>query len=325
MLLKALVERYDRTGTGNNVRRLHQEDFCQALGRAPVAKYEFNGTGPRGPSIADMFALVRQHMTARDITRLLDAVIFNIAIGNVDSHAKNYSILLGPGAPQLDPLYDLMSGLAWTNITRNHAQAIGGQRRGRHIYGRHWRRMAEAAGLAARGTVQRVEQVTARLLTLTSYEGGFKFTFADGKTHLNGTGFYYDYKDYQAYLFTGVTGVVINADAPTYGLEGDFATSPVRSLNLGLSASWFDAKVKDVPLRIGGPIIRDVKPTYAPTFQTNAIAHYEWAGAGGTFYIGGDAQYSSSYYYNLRNFSADKFSGYWMFNANAGWRNGRGI
>jgi serine/threonine-protein kinase HipA len=57
-----------------------------------------------------------------------------------------------------------MSGLAWANITQNHAQAIGEQRRGRHIYGRHWRRMAEAAGLAERGTVQRVEQVTARLL-----------------------------------------------------------------------------------------------------------------------------------------------------------------
>jgi serine/threonine-protein kinase HipA len=159
-----LVGRYDRIGAGANVRRLHQEDFCQALSRPPAAKYEFNGTGIRGPSIADLFALVRQHMTARDITRLLDAIIFNIAIGNVDSHAKNYSILLGPGAPQLAPLYDLMSGLAWPNITQNHAQAIGGQRRGRHIYGRHWRRMAEVAGLAARGTVRRVEEVTARLL-----------------------------------------------------------------------------------------------------------------------------------------------------------------
>jgi len=76
-----LVERYDRVGAGKDVRRLHQEDFCQALGRPPAAKYEFNGTGIRGPSIADMFALVRQHMTARDITRLLDAVIFNVAIG----------------------------------------------------------------------------------------------------------------------------------------------------------------------------------------------------------------------------------------------------
>ena len=51
-----LVDRYDRMGTGNDVRRLHQEDFCQALGRPPAAKYEFNGTGTRGPSIADMFA-----------------------------------------------------------------------------------------------------------------------------------------------------------------------------------------------------------------------------------------------------------------------------
>jgi serine/threonine-protein kinase HipA len=159
-----LVSRYDRAGTGNDIRRLHQEDFCQALGRPPAAKYEFNGTGTRGPSIADMFTVVRKHMTARDITRLLDAVILNIAIGNVDSHAKNYSILLGHSAPQLAPLYDLMSGLVWANITQNHAQAIGGQRRGRHIYGRHWRRMAEAAGLAARGTIRRVEQVTERLL-----------------------------------------------------------------------------------------------------------------------------------------------------------------
>lgn len=128
-----LVGRYDRTGTGNDVRRLHQEDFCQALGCAPAAKYEFNGTGTRGPSIADMFALVRQHMTAREITRLLDAVIFNVAIGNVDSHPKNYSILLGPGAPQLALLYDLMSGLVWSNITQNHAKANGGHRRDRHI------------------------------------------------------------------------------------------------------------------------------------------------------------------------------------------------
>ncbi len=159
-----LVERYDRTGIGNDVRRLHQEDFCQGLGRPPASKYEFNGTAARGPSIADMFALVRQHMTARDIKRLLDAVIFNIAIGNVDSHAKSYSILLGPGAPQLAPLSDLMTRLAWANVTQSHAQAIGGQRGGRHIYGRHWRRMAEAAGFAARGKLQRVGQVTTRLL-----------------------------------------------------------------------------------------------------------------------------------------------------------------
>lgn len=159
-----LVTRYDRAREAETICRLHQEDFCQALGRPPGAKYEFNRTGVGGPSLAEMFALVRQHMTARDITRLLDAVILNIAIGNVNSHAKNYSVLLNASGARLAPLYDLMTGLAWEGITQNHAQAVGGQRRGCHIYGRHWRRMAEAAGLAGRGTVQRVEQVTARLL-----------------------------------------------------------------------------------------------------------------------------------------------------------------
>ncbi|WP_016744594.1 type II toxin-antitoxin system HipA family toxin [Rhizorhabdus wittichii] len=159
-----LVTRYDRADDGAQVRRLHQEDFCQALGRAPGAKYEFNGSGTRGPSLADMFALVRQHMTARDINRLLDAVIFNVAIGNVDSHVKNYSAMLAPNGFALAPLYDLMSGLEWAGITQNHAQAVGEQRRGRHIYGRHWRRMAEACGLNGRATIQRIEKVTSRLL-----------------------------------------------------------------------------------------------------------------------------------------------------------------
>jgi serine/threonine-protein kinase HipA len=159
-----LVERYDRETSETGTRRIHQEDFCQALGRVPAAKYEFNRTGQRGPSLADMFALVRQYMTARDITWLLDAVIFNVAIGNVDSHAKNYSILLRPEGPRLAPLYDLMSGLCWDGITQNHAQAVGGQRRGCHVYGRHWQRTAQASGLAAKATVRRVESVTQRLL-----------------------------------------------------------------------------------------------------------------------------------------------------------------
>lgn len=160
-----LVTRYDRQARGQGTARLHQEDLCQALGRPPAAKYQHNQSGAPGPSLADMFGLVRAHMTARDINRLLDAVIFNIAIGNVDSHAKNYSILLGAGgSTELAPLYDLMSGLDWPNITENHAQDIGGQRRGRHVYGRHWRRMAGEAGLSAPGTVRRVRQVVERLL-----------------------------------------------------------------------------------------------------------------------------------------------------------------
>ena len=159
-----LVTRYDRIDEAGRTVRLHQEDFCQALGRPPVAKYQHNRSGHSGPSLAEMFGLLREHMTARDINRLLDAVIFNVAIGNVDSHAKNYSILLRPRRPELAPLYDLMSGLDWPNITPNHAQDIGGQRRGRHIYGRHWRRMADETGLAGPAAVRRVGALANRIL-----------------------------------------------------------------------------------------------------------------------------------------------------------------
>ena len=160
----ALVTRYDRRIESGKVRRLHQEDFCQALGRGPAEKYQHNQTGRQGPSLPDMFAVIRDHMTARDTNRFLDAVIFNIAIGNVDSHAKNYSILLHPDRTELAPLYDLMSGLAWNGITENHAQDIGGQRRGRHVLGRHWRRMAEASGVSATATVRRVSAISEKLL-----------------------------------------------------------------------------------------------------------------------------------------------------------------
>lgn len=158
-----LVTRYDRVLKNGAIRRIHQEDFCQAMGRPPGAKYEHNQTGIPGPSLAEMFALIREHMTARDTNRFLDAVIFNVAIGNVDSHAKNYSILLQPGRVELAPLYDLMSGLAWANITQNHAQSVGGQRRGRYVFRRHWRRLAEAAGLSAPAVLRRVVSLCDRI------------------------------------------------------------------------------------------------------------------------------------------------------------------
>lgn len=158
-----LVTRYDRVQRDGAVRRIHQEDFCQALGRPPAAKYEHNQTGIPGPSLTEMFALIREHMTARDTNRFLDAVIFNIAIGNVDSHAKNYAILLLPGRTELAPLYDLMSGLAWANITENHAQSVGGQRRGRYVFRRHWQRLAGAAGLSAPAVLRRVVSLCDRI------------------------------------------------------------------------------------------------------------------------------------------------------------------
>ncbi|HZD53497.1 MAG TPA: TonB-dependent receptor [Woeseiaceae bacterium] len=157
---------------------------------------------------------------------------------------------------------------------------------------------------------------------LTTLEGGFKATLYGGSTRFNGSFFYYDYADYQAFLFTGVSGVVINADADNYGAELELQTSPVDGLDLLLSAAWFDATVKDVPLRVDGPIRRDVDPTYAPEFQFTGLFRYEWPAFDGSMYVGGDVSYSDEFFYNLRNFDADKFDAYTMVNARIGWING---
>jgi iron complex outermembrane recepter protein len=156
---------------------------------------------------------------------------------------------------------------------------------------------------------------------LTNYEGGFKYTFPDQATRFNASVYYYDYKNYQAFLFAGVGGVVINADDRTYGGEASLATSPVRGLDVGLSVSYFDAKVKDVPLRAGGPIVRDVKPVYAPPLQGNAFVRYEWQAFGGKLSVQSDASYTDPFYYNLRNFDGDKFGRAVMVNAGIGWSN----
>jgi iron complex outermembrane recepter protein len=157
--------------------------------------------------------------------------------------------------------------------------------------------------------------------TLIAYEAGFKSTLGEGRTRFNGSVFYYDYSDYQAFLFVGVGGVVINADAENYGAELELQTTPAKGWDLMFSASWFNATVKDILLRNGSPLPpRDVKPTYAPEVQASALVRYEWPGLGGLLNVRGDVTYSDSFFYNLRNFSADQFDSYTMVNLGVGWR-----
>ncbi len=151
-----LVTRYDRFQRNGQWFRLHQEDFCQALGKPPGAKYEHNSTGIKGPGLADFFALARQHLSPADLPALTSAIVLNVLLTNVDSHAKNYSILLTGRGARLAPLYDLMCGSVWPNITQNMAQDVGGKNRGRYIMARHWRRMAKACGLNATNLLRRV-------------------------------------------------------------------------------------------------------------------------------------------------------------------------
>jgi serine/threonine-protein kinase HipA len=145
-----MVERYDRSRAGATVRRIHQEDLCQASGRPPEMKYEAEG----GPGVAECAKLISEHGAGpgASLLKFLDALLFNLLIGNADAHSKNYSLLLeGSGAPLLAPLYDLLSTRAYgRRFGRKMGMKYGGEYRPEWIRGRHLDRLAEDLGIASR-------------------------------------------------------------------------------------------------------------------------------------------------------------------------------
>lgn len=161
-----LVERYDRRKTPDGIRRLHQEDLCQATATPPYQKYEWNARiGLGGPGIRScMNALGNTNQPAINKLRFFDYMLFNVLCGNVDAHAKNYSILFEERVQAVAPLYDVMNGDIYNDVTKNLAMKIAGKQRGDHIHGRHWDRLAEENGLSARLLRTRVERMSKSVL-----------------------------------------------------------------------------------------------------------------------------------------------------------------
>lgn len=168
-----LVKRYDREWMPDGeLRRLHQEDFCQALGLPSQLKYQNEG----GPSLGQCFALLRaaSTMPARDLLNLFDAIIYNFLIGNNDAHGKNFSLIYpfpGQTATRLAPLYDLVSTSQYSGLSPKMAMKIGSKYLPSEIRLRHWETLWEQAGFlpsqARRRTLQFIGKITDALSKMT--------------------------------------------------------------------------------------------------------------------------------------------------------------
>jgi serine/threonine-protein kinase HipA len=172
-----LVERYDRAlDAQGHWQRLHQEDFCQALGVVPEMKYQNEG----GPGLAQCFDLLRSitRPSAPQVLRLLDYVIFNALIGNHDAHGKNFSVLYSGKTPVLAPFYDVLSTAVYPDLTAKMAMKLGSKYKFSEVQARHWDQFAQAAGLSVGQTRRRIGEL-ARKLPLVAHEvrmdgnGGF--------------------------------------------------------------------------------------------------------------------------------------------------------
>lgn len=156
-----IVTRYDRDLTHEPIRRLHEEDFCQALGKLYVEKYQHEG----GPGVREAMALIDEQSMApaRDRQQLWLALAFNVLIGNCDAHGKNYSLLYDSPAPSLAPFYDLLSTAVYEELTTRLAMSIDGATHLEEVDSPAWAKLAKEVGFAPRFLAQRmlpfVEQV----------------------------------------------------------------------------------------------------------------------------------------------------------------------
>ena len=117
-----VVDRYDRKEVNKEIVRIHQEDFCQAMGYPAERKYQETG----GPGFVECRELIDEYLSNQGVlNRLLfiRMMVFNYIIGNHDAHGKNFSILHNNGF-ELAPFYDLVSTQVYP-LDNKFAMAIG--------------------------------------------------------------------------------------------------------------------------------------------------------------------------------------------------------
>ena len=100
-----VIERYDRAADAPG-RRIHQEDFNQVLGARGDQKYQSIGGVVSLARVAKALALAAG---AESVRTLLAMTTLSVAVGNLDLHTKNLSLLHHPdGGMSLAPAYDVV-------------------------------------------------------------------------------------------------------------------------------------------------------------------------------------------------------------------------
>jgi len=158
---------------------------------------------------------------------------------------------------------------------------------------------------------------------VNAYEIGLKSQLFDRRLRANFSTFYYDYQDLQVYtlILQGVTTVqnFTNAsNARIYGGEAELSASPVKGLDVSLSASLLEATYQDFK-SAGADYSGNTLPN-APKASVTAAATYEWALAGGVASAGVDASYLSNFFYDTRNLALLSDPSRTFVNARLAWQ-----
>jgi len=156
-----LVTRFDRAlDRDGRVVRIHQEDFAQALGLPSALKYERRGAPGRRFDVD----AVRRILDATDDPAgerelFIQATLFDLLVGNVDGHAKNFALFHEPaGRIRTSPCYDILPTRLDDTLTDELAYRIGDATTLDEISGEDFDLFLQTVGISSAAARQRLSK-----------------------------------------------------------------------------------------------------------------------------------------------------------------------
>ena len=157
-----------------------------------------------------------------------------------------------------------------------------------------------------------------------NYEFGWKTRLMDNQLQFNGSAFFVDVADLQATIFdTSIVNLFFNAnvgDAEIKGVEGEITYAPfsIEGLTFTGAYSFLDTEIKsvDIPtddVRVGDSL------SFAPKYQFNARARYEWDTASGlTAHVMPQLVHSAKSFSDIIVKNRDEIKGWTKLSVSAG-------
>ena len=159
---------------------------------------------------------------------------------------------------------------------------------------------------------------------ITSYEAGFKTSFADDRVTVNASAFFYDYKNLQVFSNLATATIVTNAPkSEVKGVEVEVFAEPVENFQINLAATYLDTEYKvysEDNIITGGILLEDLsgnKLNRAPKYTISAGIQNTWpiqSGLLSDFTLRGEVYHTDDVHYRSFNAPEDTQKAYTLFN-----------
>ncbi|WP_374764801.1 TonB-dependent receptor [Yunchengibacter salinarum] len=167
------------------------------------------------------------------------------------------------------------------------------------------------------------EQVAFESELLTSYEAGVKWSSESGLATINASAFLYDYDDFQALTFQGLSQFITNADATFFGGEAELGLRPMDGLDVQLGLSLLDTDVDGVTVQ--GTTLDNREAVLAPEVTANGFVRYTHApGDSGELSHILSFNYQGSHFFDITNSDISRQGDYVLFDFRSTWRSDDG-